>query len=245
MADGVDPGMVEVLRWHIYDALAKASEHSTLPAAEQDRLLAQACAEACDVIGRWVESQEWEDLCRPGNGTIADIIPDLKRVKPFLDPLKETLNRISKGDRGRHRVPEIEDAAKHIDRAIAAAEYTGRRYRRLPQSDLFQQATRRVKQLRDSLCKLAGEFKDDLDRHPDAQQKRAKRRKLASILLGQVAPFLVSVSLALAGASPAAMRQNIPEWAHDAVKVLLVHHVAETAQPSVRIAPPRVGPHVG
>ena len=241
----MDSGLVEVLRWHIYDSLARTTEHSTLPEEEQDRLLAQVCAEACDVLGNWVKSQNWEELRSSGNGTVADVIPDLKRVRPFLDPLKKALNRISEGDRSGHRAPAIEDAAKHIDRAIAAAEYTGRRYRGLSQSQLFSQATNRVEQLRKSLCDLAGEFKNDLDRHADDQQKRAKRRKRASILLGQVAPFLISVSLALASASPAVMRQNIPEWGHDAVKVLLVHHVAETAQPSVRIAPPRVGPHVG
>lgn len=245
MADGVDPGMVEVVRWHIYDALARASEHSTLPKAEQDRLLAQSCAEACGVLGRWMESEDWKKMRSSGKGTVADVIPDLERVKPFLDPLKETLIRISQGDRSQHRAPEIGDVEKYIDRAIAAAEYTGRRYRRLSQSQLFEQAARRVEQLRKSLCELAGEFKNDLDRHPDDQQKRAKRRKIAAILLGQVAPFLVAVSLALASASPTAMRQNIPEWGHDAVQVLLVHHVAETAQPSMRIAPPRVGPHVG
>jgi hypothetical protein len=68
MANGVDPGMAEVLRWHIHDALAKASEHSTLPEAEQDRLLAQACAEACDVIGRWVESPEWKEVTGADTG---------------------------------------------------------------------------------------------------------------------------------------------------------------------------------
>jgi hypothetical protein len=233
--------MVEVLRWHIYDSLARTTEHSTLPAEEQDRLLAQVCAEACDVIGSWVKSQNWKEMRSSGDGTVADVIPDLKRVRPFLDPLKKALDRISEGDRCGNR-GAAEDAQRHIDRAIAAAEYSGRRYRGLTQSQLFIQATKRVEDLRKSLCDLAAEFKNDLDRHADDQQKRAKRRKRASILLGQVVPFLVSVSLALASASPAVMRQNIPEWGHDAVKVLLVHHVAETAQPSVRIAPPRVGP---
>ena len=30
----------------------------------------------------------------------------------------------------------------------------------------------------------------------------------------------------------------------EAVKVLLVHHIAETAQPEVRLAPPRLGPRL-
>jgi hypothetical protein len=245
VADGVDPGMVEVVRWHIYDTLARTTEDSTLPEEEQNALLAQACVEACDVLGRWVKSQSWEKLRESGEGTVADVIPDLKRVRPFLDPLKETLNRISEEGRKGHRAPDIGDAEKHIDRAIAAVGYTGRRYRRLSQIQLFDQATQRVNQLRDSVCELAREFKKDLDRHADDQQKRAKRKKRAWILLKKVAPVLLTVSLAMAGASPAAMRQNIPEWGHDAVKVLLVHHVAETAQPSVRIAPPHVGPHLG
>jgi len=48
----------------------------------------------------------------------------------------------------------------------------------------------------------------------------------------------------MAGANPHDVRQNIPDWGHEADKVLVVHHVAESAQPSVRIAPPRLGPQV-
>jgi hypothetical protein len=242
VADGVDPGMVEAVRWHIYDALTRTSEHSTLPEQEQDRLLAQVCGEACDVLGRWVRSDVWAAMRTSGSGTVADVIPDLKRVKPFLDPLKETLNRIEAEGKRRPGVPEIGDATRHIDRAIAATEYTGRRYRRLSQDQLFDQATRRVEQLKADVCRLAGEFQHDVG----DQQKRAQRKKRALSVLGTVASVLLSVALSMVvSASPAAVHQNTAQWVHDASTVMVVHHVAQTAQPNVRIAPPHAGPHVG
>ena len=68
MANGISAGLIETVQRHIYDALAQTSERSTLPGNEQDRLLAQACAEACDVLTSWLASPEWAALCpvRPG-----------------------------------------------------------------------------------------------------------------------------------------------------------------------------------
>jgi hypothetical protein len=241
VADGVDPGLVEAVRWRIYDVLTQTSDESPLPEADKDKLLALACGAACDVLSRWVGSPGWKAMCDSGTATVADVIPDLKRVRPFLDPLKETLSRIEAEGRCRPGVPEIGDATEQIDRAIAATEYTGRRYRRFSQGQLFDLATRRVKQLQENVCKIAGEFK----RNFEDQQEREKRRKKARSVLGTVATVLLSVSLTMAGTNPTAVRQDIPQWVHDVSNVLLVHHVAQTAQPNVRIAPPHAGPHVG
>jgi hypothetical protein len=48
----------------------------------------------------------------------------------------------------------------------------------------------------------------------------------------------------MGGTSPHDMMQHFPEWGHEAVKVLVVHHIAETAQPEVKLAPPRLGPRM-
>jgi hypothetical protein len=264
VADGVDPGMVEAVRWHIYDALARTSEHSTLPEEEQDRLLAQVCGEACDVLGRWVEGDVWAAMRKSHTGTVADVIPDLKRVQPFLDPLKETLNRIADEDRRRPGVPEIGDTTRYIDRAIAATEYTGHRYRRLSQNQLFDQASRRVEELQKNVCRLAGEYKSDREdqqehakreleeqeeqakRDLEDQRKRDKRKRWARSVLGTVATTLLSLALSMVvSTTPASVHQDSAQWVHEASNVLLVHHVAQTAQPNVRIAPPHAGPHVG
>ena len=121
MADGISAGTIETVQRHIYDALAQTSERSTLPGAEQDRLLAQACAEACDVLTNWLASPEWAALCPSGRGPIADAIPEWERVKPFLDPLKQTLAAIVERQKDLPVVREIGDPARYVDGIIAAA----------------------------------------------------------------------------------------------------------------------------
>ena len=101
-------------------------------------------------------------------------------------------------------------------------------------------ATDRLKRLRDDVCALAGDFEGDLK----SEAKSAERRKKARRLLAKVPGVLLSLTLAMGGASPHDMEQHIPEWGHEAVKVLVVHHIAETAQPEVKLAPPRLGPRV-
>jgi hypothetical protein len=237
MTDGISAGRIEAVRLHIYDALAQTSERSVLPEKDQDRLLAQACAEACDVLARWLESPEWKAQCPAGRAPIADAIPEWERVKPFLDPLRETLAAIAERQKDLPVIQEIGDPDRYIDRIVEAAEETARRYRRYDRQALFKTATDRVSDLRTEVCELAGDLK--------SQTTRTERRKKARSVLGKVAGLLLTLSLTMAGASPATMAQNVPAWGHEAVKVLFVHHIAETAQPQVRMAPPQLGPQVG
>ena len=248
MAGGINPERVETVQRHVYDALARTSVQSTLSEEEQDRLLAQACVESCDLISDWLESPEWENLRPAGHQPIADSIPDWARIRPFLDPLKETVARISRHQEKLPGLPETSDPAAYIDNAIRSAEYTARRHRRYNRRQLFATATERLRELRASVCGLAAEFAGDLRARADdqeSQRKRRERRKRALSVLGIVANVLLSVSLTMAGASPHDVRQHVPEWGHEAVKVLFVHHLAQSAQPSVRVAPPRLGPRVG
>ena len=71
MADSMDPALVEAVRRDIYGALAKTSPSSTLSADAQDALLAQACAEACDVLGRWLASSSSGGVQAGGPGRAA------------------------------------------------------------------------------------------------------------------------------------------------------------------------------
>jgi hypothetical protein len=237
VAGSLSPDLIDTVQRHIYDALARTSDGSTLPEDEQDKMLAQACAEACDILHDWRNSFQWEDLSPSAGAPIAAAIPEWERVKPFLDPLKQALTRIV-----RQMQPEQEriEPAAHIDEAIKAAAQTARRYPRLNRDELFNEASARIDAVRDEVCQLAHEMRAGL-------QDRAKRqrwRKRARSALLKVAGLVLTLSLAMAGAGPHDVRQHIPEWGHEAVKVLMVHSIAQSAQPGVRITPPRLGPHM-
>jgi hypothetical protein len=239
--------MIEAVQDHIYDALARTTEHSILTDEQQDRLLAQASIESCDLLSAWLNGPDWDGLRPSVKGTVADTIPDWERMRPFLDPLRDTLIRFSQRQNDMPAAHAIGDPDEYIDRIIKDAESTGRRHRRFDRQQLFDTATERLGFLRTTICGLAGELTDDLEtRANDAESKRKRtdRRKKVLSVLGTIATVLLSVSLAMAGANPHDVRQNIPDWGHDAVSVLVVHHVAASAQPGVRIAPPRLGPQV-
>jgi hypothetical protein len=239
----MDPALVEAARHDIYGALAKTSPSSTLPADAQDALLAQACAEACDVLGRWLASSSWEAF-RPtapaARRPLADAIADWEQMRPFLAPVRETLSRISgqeSGD-GAPADPEV-----YIDELIKSATFTARRHRRLSRQDLYQDAGDRLRKLQEQACEIASEFRAATAKR-ESGEKRHERWRLARKVLGTVATTLLGITLAMAGASPAAVHANMPAWGHDTVQVLFVHHVAHTAVPTVSIAPPRLGPRV-
>jgi hypothetical protein len=228
--------MIEAVQRHIYDALAQTMPGSTLPEEEQDKLLAQACTEACGILGDWLSSSYWAQCGPSGRRPIADISADLERVKPFLEPLKETIDRISK----RPGAPKIADSAQYIDEMISATRHTARRHRRLTGEQLYDVARERLDDLKGQVCQIAADFRNGGD-----ATKRAKRRTLARKILAVIPGVLLSVGLAMAGAGPSAVQQNLPQWGHDAVQVLVVHHVAQTAAPTLRIAPPHAGPRLG
>jgi hypothetical protein len=231
MAENVSLDEIEAVRRHIADALLASSARSTLPEEKQDELLAQACAESCDILDRWVNSGAWEGLRPAGRGPIADLIPDWRHVRPFLEPLGATLTRVSERRPGDSERPEIGDPEAYINQLISQAEATARRHRRFDREELFQQATDRIKVLRSSVCGAATDF-------AKGSKTRARRRALARSALKAAAGFLLSAALIVGGVTPEAL-------AHEVVKVVFVHHAAQTAQPAVRVAPPQLGPQLG
>jgi hypothetical protein len=239
--------MIDTVRRHINDALARTSESSTLSDDAQDAELAQASAEACDLLTRWLGSFEWEQLRPSGSAPISDAIPEWERIRPFLDPLGEALTRITQRQKNTRGARDASDPAAYIDEALREVGRTARRYRRYDRGQLFTEAGNRTETLRKEVCGLAADFRTsakNAETAKEAEAKRAGRRRKVRAVLGTIAGLLLTLSLALASASPQDMKQNIPEWGHEAVKVLMIHDIAQTAQPGVHIAPPRLGPRV-
>lgn len=251
MANGISIGRIEAVQRHIYDALTQSSDGSTLSEEEQDRLLAQACVEACDLLTGWLESPQWRDLRQTGTGPIGRAVPDWKQVKPLMEPLKETLAAIAKRQYNPKTAPDF-DPDRYINEAIEAAEKTARRYPRLDGQKLFEDADNKSRNLRNEVCQLASEFKVGFKKKAEHTAKLAEHdsrwRRRAKKVLKTIPGFLLAASLTMAGAvmgaSPHAVAQNVPAWGHAAVNVVVVHHVAQTAQPEVKVAPPRMGPRV-
>jgi DNA-binding SARP family transcriptional activator len=257
VAGSVRPDMIETVRHHINDALARTSDSSTLSEDAQDAELAQASAEGCDLLTQWLGSFEWEQLRPAGSAPISDAIPEWERIRPFLDPLVEAMARFSQRQNKTREERNSPDPAAHIDEVLRAASRTARRYKRYDRGQLFVEAGQRTQDLRDEVCGLAAEFKAEQAANftakkkeaetekesKEAEAKKADRRRRVRKVLGTIVTLL-TVSLALASASPHDMQQNIPQWGHEAVKVLMVYDIAHTAQPGVQVTPPRLGPRV-
>jgi hypothetical protein len=247
VADSMNPEVIDAARRRIADTLASTTPHSTLPDDEQDALLAQACAEACDVLAGWRASSSWKALEPVGQArkaALRDSAADWDRIRPFLDPVRETLRRVADrraGDPDGANVPAAEDPEDYIDKLIKSAKSTILRSPALNREQLYQDADHRLDDLQRQVCATASDFREGAA----SDEKRRVRRRRAISLLRTVGGVLLSISLAMAGASPAAARANLPSWGHEAVQVLFVHQVAHSAAPTVSIAPPKLGPRIG
>jgi RNase P/RNase MRP subunit POP5 len=215
----------------ILDAVVRTSPHSTLPARDQEQLLAQSCAEACDLLGDWLTSG-WFQRARPADDVLlAEEVPGPEQFAAFLGPiLGDTLDRIARGG--------VEVTRAQLEQARDGVAALSRRHRRLKRAGLYEVAERRVQDLTSEVCRAAGQMK----KAPAAFRSRARRA------LKKVAAFLPAVALTVGGAmlgvGPHQMEQSVSGWAHDAARVVVVYHLAELAQPGVRISPPSVGPQL-
>jgi hypothetical protein len=238
MHESVSLEEIEVVQRHVIEALLASGAQTTLSEEKQDSLLAQACAEACGILQRWLKSPSWKELRPASHGSIADVIPDWEAVRPFLRPLSEALSRISERRPAVAGISSIGDPEAYVNELINQVKSTGRRHRDFSRDELYAEATDRINVLQSSVCAVAGDF-------AKGTKNRERRRAIARSVLKAVGGFLLSASLIMVGATPQAMAHDIPELGHEAVKVLLVHHAGQTAQPSVRMAPPRLGPELG
>ncbi len=226
---------IALVQAHIGEAVTRTSASSTLPGPEQDRLLAQGCAEACDLLKDWL-ADAWWDQARPASDIpIRDLVPTQKELASFLGPaLKDALARASQGG---VVVPE-----SLVDEAREKVAATARRFPRMGRQQLFSQAADRVKSLQAEVCGLASQI-GDASRPAGSPAWRRKARKA----LGKVRGLLLAVTLAMAGAGPHAVAHNAVEWGDAtvrAVEVITVHYIADRAEPGLRVAPPYSGPRI-
>jgi hypothetical protein len=223
---------IALVQAHITEAVTRTSASSTMPGPEQDTLLAQGCAEACDLLKDWL-ADAWWDQSRPASDTpIRDLVPTQKELASFLGPaLKDALARASQGG---IVVPD-----SLVDEAREKVAATARRFPRMGRQQLFRQAADRVRSLQTEVCELAGQT--------GAAARSAAWRRTARKALGKVSGLLLAVTLAMAGAGPHAVAHNAAEWGDAtvrAVEVITVHYIADRAEPGLRVAPPYSGPRI-
>ena len=238
MNDAVRLAEIEMVQQHIIDALVRTNPPTTLSEDDQDRLLAQACSEACGILDRWLNSPAWDELRPKGRGPIADIIPDWHVIRPFLDPLGPVLSRMRERRRTATGLPEIGDPAAYIDDLIVQTNVTGRRNPGFDRQQLYEAASERINLLRSTVCVIAGDF-------AKGAKNRSRLRAAARSALRKVGGFLVAAALISVGVTTQAAAHDMSAAVHEAVSVVFVHQAAHTAQPTMRVAPPQVGPQLG
>jgi len=239
--DQVTIERVAMVQAHILDATLKTSADSMLSPPEQNRLLAQGCAEACGLLRDWLGSG-WFGHVRPtDDGLLAEAVPTAEQFTQFLGPIFE--DALSHAARAGITI----DTSSLQDARVNVAALA-RRYRRMKRRELFDAAEERVSALRDEVCQVATRLGEMLRAGEEPGPRAEQLRHMARRALKKVRDFLPVLVLTMAGAmlgvGPHQMAQNVSEWGHEAASVVLVYHVAELAQPTVRVAPPRVGPQV-
>jgi hypothetical protein len=232
---------IALVQADITEAVVKTSESSTLSAHEQDNLLAQGCAEACDLLRDLLDAPWWDPQRSSHDGLVTDVVPAPEEFTKFLGPMfTEAL--IQAGRHGMH----IEPADVAEARAKLAA--TTRRHPRMKRKDLFAEAKHRVTGLQAEVCALAEHLKRTAHGDSTLSAADAAKRRRARTVLGRVGKLLGPIALALAGAmlgvGPQQMSQSVSAWSHEATRVIMVHYIADRAQPNMRISPPRVGPRL-
>ena len=224
---------IAAVQSHIVETVTQTTVSSTLTEAAQDRLLAQSCAEACDLLSDWVNASWWDRGDGAGDKTIRELLPTQKEFAEFLGPsLKDILAR------ARRDGMDVPDST--VDDAYKMVAATARRFPRMKRESLFAEAKNRVADLQRDVCNLAAAVREG--KKPDPVWRRAVRRVLKAL-----PGALLSAAFALLAASPAVMAHNAAAWGEPAVhaaEVIAVHYVAAQAQPNLVVAPPSAGPRI-
>ena len=224
--EAVTPQRLAAVYAGVADVLARTSESSPLPGAEQDRLLAAACAEVCDLLKDWLTGEDWRRMRPRPAARVADAVARREDYARFLDrALEDVMTRASRAA----AVPSL--AASLVAEARAALERTAGRHLWWTQRELFGSAESRVRELRAETCKLAG----DLGRAAVAQPTRKADRRRARAALKTVIGVVPVLVLAMAEAGPAQMEANLSAWGHDAVRVVTIYLIAELAAPEIEL----------
>ena len=93
---GVTIDRIARVQTDVVEAVTRTSASSTVPEQEQNKLLAQSCAEACDLLKDWLADAWWDRTRPPSDTPIRDLVPTQKELASFLGPtLKDALARAS------------------------------------------------------------------------------------------------------------------------------------------------------
>jgi hypothetical protein len=124
-----------------------------------------------------------------------------------------------------------------VDRARKAIAETARKRPRMKSAELFEIAGRSVETLRLQVCALARQL------HDKAQDPVLLRT--AKRVLKVVAALLPAIVIGMASTGPGQVSHDFSEWGHEAAKVIAVHHIAQSIQPSLRVTVSHRGPGLG
>jgi hypothetical protein len=223
----------------VAEAVTRTTSGSTLPEAEQDQLLAQSCAEACDLLKDWLNDPWWERTRPADDSPAKEHVPTQKEFAKFLGPmLRDSLIRASQCGM------KVDESM--VDQAREKVAATTRRFPRMGRQQLFEEARRRVGSLQQEVCGLADQMRSAAHL-PAAPAPQAVWRRKARKALGKVSGVLLAVTLAMGGASPHAVAENTAAWGQAAartVEVITVHYLADRAEPGAHVAPSRAGPRL-
>jgi hypothetical protein len=237
---------IKGVRRDIADAVNQTSPGSTLPNVEQDRLLAQACTETCQLLTDWVDSTLWQALDLGEDAPLAEVFQDQQPLVDLLgdlfgDALERTLDRRGDADGSAQRLTA---ARTEAERAVQAALESSLRYPRMRCGQLLKVAVDRVRNLQQEVCELAGEISIAREQGREAASATAQRadrvRRIRAALI-KASGFLLTLTVSVAG--PGQALHNLSAWT-DEVKVVIVHDLAAQAQPTLRITPPSAGPRI-
>ena len=221
---------------HVVEAVTRTTPGSTLPEAEQDQLVAQGCAEACDLLKDWLLDPWWEQAGAGRDTLVKQHVPTQKEFAEFLGPmLADVLKRT-----------RMNVDLSLVDGAREKVAATARRYPRMRHQQLFGLAKERVAALQQQVCQLAGQAAEAARPAADPA-RRAAWKRLARKALSKVPDVLIAAVLAMAFAGPHAVAESTAAWgpaAAHAAQVVTVHYLADRAEPGVRVAPPRAGPRL-
>jgi hypothetical protein len=197
-------------------------------------VLGQACAETCDLLTDWLVSDGWGRLRQRSLRRVEDAFYN---AAEFLDePLAELLTQVNEQ-------MDIATAEQMIRQAHQAVRTVARRCPHWRQAELFAEAESRLGDLRGEICALTAELRIS----PATPVARDRVRTL----LRRAVAVIPTLALAMAGASPAQMRQDFKVWEHDASRVIATYLLAQQSHPAPVIAPPQLqipepdGPEAG
>jgi hypothetical protein len=231
---GITIDRIARVQTDVVDAMTKTSASSTLSEQQQNELLAQGCAEACELLKDWLADSWWDR--RVADVPLKEYVPTQKEFEKFLGPeLKASLTRASQCGIS---IPESR-VDSLVNEARQKVADTVRRFPRMRSPQLFSQAEERVRLLQKEVCRLASQIGSTAHPPPGPAWRRKARKAL-----GKVPGVLLAIALAMASAGPHAVFQNAAEWGQAAVRsveVITVHYLADRAEPSVDVAPSRPG----